>query len=136
METRLMTVRAFVHAHHEEIIQEFAAFAETLMPPGVAMNNLELRDHAEELLTAIVADMGEAQSDDEQGRKSRGLGTAQGMAPSGRLHADARIQHGFSLAAVLAEFRALRASVLRLYEPAAQWTSPKCGASTRRSMKR
>ena len=38
------------------------------------------------------------------------------MAASGRLHADARILHGFSLRAVLAEFRALRATVLRLYE--------------------
>ena len=32
------------------------------------------------------------------------------------LHADNRIQHGFAIGAVLAEFRALRATVLRLYE--------------------
>jgi len=38
------------------------------------------------------------------------------MAESGTLHADDRIQHGFSGPAVLAEFRALRASVLKLYE--------------------
>jgi signal transduction histidine kinase len=38
------------------------------------------------------------------------------MAASGYLHADNRIRHGFSMSAVLAEFRALRATVLRLYE--------------------
>ena len=38
------------------------------------------------------------------------------MAASGVLHADNRIQHGFAIGAVLAEFRALRATVLRLYE--------------------
>jgi signal transduction histidine kinase len=38
------------------------------------------------------------------------------MKASGRLHADDRIQHGFTFRSVLAEFRALRATVLRLYE--------------------
>ena len=38
------------------------------------------------------------------------------MAESGHLHADARIKHGFTPGQLLAEFRALRASVLRLYE--------------------
>jgi signal transduction histidine kinase len=37
------------------------------------------------------------------------------MEASGRLHADDRIQHGFTFRSVLAEFRALRATVLRLY---------------------
>jgi hypothetical protein len=44
------------------------------------------------------------------------LGEAQTMAASGQLHADARVQHGFSLQAIVAECRALRATVLRLYE--------------------
>ena len=38
------------------------------------------------------------------------------MEASGRLHAADRILHGYPFQAVLAEFRALRASVLRLYE--------------------
>jgi hypothetical protein len=110
----------FVEAHHEEIIQEPATFAQTLMPPSAEMTVAELRDHAEELLTAIVLDMGVAQTPSEQSRKSQGFGAAQTMAPSGALHADARIQHGFSLRALVAEFRALRATVLRLYEESSQ----------------
>ncbi|AMY08174.1 Bacteriophytochrome [Luteitalea pratensis] len=38
------------------------------------------------------------------------------MEASGKLHADDRIHHGFTFRSVLAEFRALRATVLRLYE--------------------
>jgi hypothetical protein len=109
-------LRAFVEAHHEAIVHEFAAFAQTLMPADSEMTAVILRDHAEELLTAIVRDMGVPQTVGEQARKSEGLGEAQTMAPAGELHADARVRSGFSLPAIVAEFRALRATVLRLYE--------------------
>ena len=110
-----MSLSAFIREHHEEIISEFAVFARTLMPPGADMTEAELRDHAEEILTAIVLDISVAQTSDEQSRKSHGLGSANTMRASGTLHADDRIRHGFMFRSVLAEFRALRATVLRLY---------------------
>jgi signal transduction histidine kinase len=110
-----MSMTAFIRDHHDEIIGEFAVYARTLMPPGADMTEVELRDHAEELLTAVVEDMSLAQTSDEQFHKSEGRGSAQTMRASGRLHADARIHHGFTFRSVLAEFRALRATVLRLY---------------------
>src|SRR5688572_2274898 len=110
-----MSLSAFIHDHHEEIISEFAVFAKGLMPPGVDMTEAELRDHAEDILTAVVQDMSMAQTSDEQSRKSRGRGSANTMRASGRLHADDRVQHGFTFRSVLSEFRALRATVLRLY---------------------
>jgi signal transduction histidine kinase len=110
-----MSLINFIRKHHEQISGEFAVFAKSLMPPGAAMNDAELRDHAEEILTAMGRDMGAAQTDEEEARRSRGLGSAKAMAASGKLHADSRIRHGFPRAAVLAEFRALRATVLRLY---------------------
>jgi signal transduction histidine kinase len=79
------------------------------------MGDAELRDHADEMLTAVVDDLSVPQSREEQYRKSQGRGAAQSMKASGHLHADARIQHGFTFQSVLAEFRALRASVLQLY---------------------
>jgi signal transduction histidine kinase len=111
-----MSLSGFIRRHHEDIISEFALFARTLMPPGSEMTEAELRDHAEEILTAVVQDMGIAQSPQEESLKSRGLGAAKTMESSGTLHADDRIRHGFPFRAVLAEFRALRATVLRLYE--------------------
>ncbi len=111
-----MSLSAFIRSHHEEIISEFALFAKTLMPPGPEMTEVELRDHAEDILTAVVQDMSIAQSPEEQSLKSRGRGAAKTMESSGTLHADDRILHGFTFRAVLSEFRALRATVLRLYE--------------------
>jgi hypothetical protein len=111
-----MSLSSFIGDHHEEIISEFAVFAKTLIPPGAEMTETELRDHAEDILTAVVRDVGTAQSSEEQSRKSRGLGSAKVMEASGKVHADDRLQHGFTFQSVLAEFRALRATVLRLYE--------------------
>ena len=111
-----MSLRAFVGDHREKIISEFSAFARTLMPAGVDMTEAELRDHAEQILMAVVDDICMPQTAEEQSLKSRGRGSAKIMEASGRLHADDRIQHGFTFRAVLAEFRALRATVLRLYE--------------------
>ena len=111
-----MSLPEFIRGHHEEIIREFAAFAKTLMPPGAEMTDAELRDHAVEILTAIVEDMRLRQTPQEQHRKSHGHGVARSMEASGRIHAEDRIVHGYTFQAVLAEFRALRASVLRLYE--------------------
>ena len=111
-----MALGAFIEQHHDEIIREFTAFAKTLMPTGANMTEAELADHAAEMLTAVVEDMRLAQSAAEQSRKSQGRGYAKTMEVSGKLHADDRIHHGFTFRAVLAEFRALRATVLRLYE--------------------
>jgi hypothetical protein len=111
-----MSLVAFIRHNHEEIISEFAAFARTLMPAGTDLTEAELRDHAEELLTAVVEDINTPQTGDEQSHKSQGRGSAKAMQACGKLHADDRIQQGFTFRAVLAEFRALRAAVLRLYE--------------------
>jgi signal transduction histidine kinase len=89
-----VSLSAFIGAHHEEIIVEFAAFAKTQMPPGIVMTEAELRDHAEDILTEMGLDMSTGQTGAERLNKSR----------------------GFTMTAVLAEFRALRETVLRLYE--------------------
>ena len=111
-----MHLGEFIRTHHDEIISAFEKFARTLMPPGSNMSPSELRDHAEELLTAIVVDMGTSQTPAEESEKARGLGVEHKMMASGKLHADARLGHGFTLGHLVAEFRALRASVLHLYE--------------------
>jgi Signal transduction histidine kinase len=111
-----MALSDFIRLHTDEIINAFEAFARTMMPPGANMVPSELRDHAQEMLTALIADMDGSQSRGEQSKKSMGMGSAHAMEASGHLHADARIRHGFKPAQLLAEFRALRASVLHLYE--------------------
>lgn len=111
-----MPLGAFLERYREEIIGEFSGFARALMMPRSDMTEAELRDHAREMLTAIARDLKTEQSLEEQSEKSQGRGAANVMVSSGRLHAEGRIEQGFTPAQMLAEFRALRASVLRLYE--------------------
>ena len=113
-----MPLADFIERHHDEIIGGFCRFARTLMPQGPEMSETDLRDHAKEMLAAITQDLKTEQSAEEQSEKSKGRGSAHIMAASGHLHAEGRIQHRFTPAQMLAEFRALRASVLRLYERA------------------
>jgi hypothetical protein len=111
-----VALSGFIREHGEEIVDALEAFARALMPAGVNMAPTELRDHAKEMLAALLTDMAASQTDAEQSRKSMGHGAAHALASSGRLHADVDIRHSFTHVEVLAEFRALRASVLRLYE--------------------
>jgi hypothetical protein len=71
-----MSLSAFIRDHHDEIISEFAIFARTLMPPGADMSEAQLRDHAEDILNAVVVDMRIAQTSNEQALKSQGHGSA------------------------------------------------------------
>ena len=115
-----MPLGEFIARHHEDIIGEFSAFARTLIPPGSDMTERDFRDHAKDMLTAIAQDLKTEQTAEEQSEKSKGHGWANVMAASGRLHAEGRIEQGFTPGQVLAEFRALRASVLKLYEGSGQ----------------
>jgi signal transduction histidine kinase len=110
-----MSLRVYIAEHREAIIRDFGAFAKTLQPAGARMSNAELRDHAEEILTALLDEMAAAETP-AAGRAASGSGGSRRMEAAGKLHADNRINHGFTWRAVLAEFHALRANVLRLYE--------------------
>jgi signal transduction histidine kinase len=74
-----------------------------------------LEDSARQLLANIAQDMGEAQSDAHRSEKGRGLRpeNAPEVTRQAQEHADDRLAQGFSLNDVVAEFRALRASVVR-----------------------
>jgi signal transduction histidine kinase len=110
----------FIRNNVEPILVEWESFARRIWPPGVHAEPAELRDSAAEILAAVVADMTTAQTGGEQSEKSMGRG-GRGGAASDRLdhasqvHGVARVGSGLALAAVVAEYRALRASVLRLW---------------------
>jgi signal transduction histidine kinase len=108
----------FIDEDRLPIVAEWEAFALSLTPAATGMTPSALRDHADEILTAIIDDMRSQQTDAEQAEKSKGRGTAQRLGPISKIHAALRIEDGFKLGQVLAEYRALRASVLRLWEAA------------------
>ena len=108
----------FIDEMRLPIVAEWEAFALSLTPAATGMTPSALRDHADEILTAIIDDMRSQQTMEEQAEKSKGRGTAQRLGPIGKIHAALRIENGFKLGQLVAEYRALRASVLRLWQTA------------------
>jgi hypothetical protein len=111
-----MKLSEFIRANHGAIVHEWETFAGTLLPAAGAMSMTGLRDHAEEILAAIVADLELPQGKAEQSQKSKGRGEDHRMESVGKAHAALRIEDGFTLSQLVAEYRALRASVLQLFE--------------------
>jgi len=109
----------FILANVEPILVDWESFARGIWPNAATVDPAEVRDEAEDILRATAVDMQSDQSDAQQAQKSKGV-QPPGDAPSDLTHASsshgtARVASGFDLWAVIAEYRALRASVLRLW---------------------
>jgi signal transduction histidine kinase len=106
----------FITNNLEEILAEWEAFASALLASGQKMTALALRDHAGEILRAIAEDIESEQSDLEQAYKSKGFVVIpEATRTAAMTHGALRYLAGFDLRQLAAEFRALRASVLRLW---------------------
>ena len=112
-----MLLSQFIPEHLEALLEEWDAFARTVLPRNKAMSADKLRDHAREMLVAIASDMQTRQSPTEQKLKSEGgrpRAASNDQSPA-ELHTLHRLAEGFSLDEVVSEYRALRASVIRLW---------------------
>jgi PAS domain S-box-containing protein len=113
-----MRLADFILDNIEPILAEWEVFARGIWP-GVATDPTTLRDHAEEILRAMALDMKSDQTTTQQSDKSKGEGPDdQGggsINSASVLHAVARAESKFQIATVIAEYRALRASVIRLW---------------------
>lgn len=113
------TVRlaSFIEQQMPAILQEWVSFAATLTPAAEGMDAAALRDHAEQMLQAIALDLRTAQTSEQQLAKSRGELAPGSTVPqtAAEIHAVLRATHGFSIQQLVSEYRALRASVLKLY---------------------
>lgn len=107
----------FLRTHAEDILRSWDEFASTVPNTGEALDARALRDHAVEILTAIAADMEQPQSEVQQQAKSRGEAELPQNAEdsAAQTHADARMAVGFGILPMATEYRALRASALRLW---------------------
>ncbi len=113
----------FIIGHTEAILAEWDAFARTLGPAAQDMSALALRDHAKPILIAIAEDMAQPETPREQLEKSQGLQPMAAGSAAGT-HGTLRHVSGFSLLQLTAEYRALRATVLRLWLPKVDHFSP------------
>ena len=112
-----MRLPQFLRENLESILIEFAAFVRTLVPSAGGMTDLALRDHAEDILLAIASDIETAQSESQRRTKSEGRAPAAACREtSATAHGVMRQMAGFDLNQVSGEYRALRATVLRLWK--------------------
>ncbi|GAC1422862.1 MAG: HAMP domain-containing sensor histidine kinase [Burkholderiaceae bacterium] len=108
----------FINSHLEEIISEWEKFAQTLGPAADAMSDLALRDHAKGILQAIALDIGTRQNAAQQYEKSQGQPPEEvDLQSAAAIHGGLRQASDFSLLQLSAEYRALRATVIRLWLP-------------------
>lgn len=111
-----MTLASFILENIDEILKEWVKFARTLS----SASELELealRDDAEAMLRTVAAQMTSGQSDAQQQAKSHGQEPQNdsGVDSAAEMHGDQRYAHGFTLDELVSEYRALRATVIRLW---------------------
>lgn len=111
-----MRLADFILANIEPILAEWVSFARTITPEK---DLVILRDHAPAILRAIALDMKKSQSSLQRSEKSKGDGDegkeSKVLDAVSEEHAVGRANSGFDMMEMLSEYRALRASVIRLW---------------------
>jgi signal transduction histidine kinase len=110
-----MRLSAFIQKNMEIILQEWEDFAITLNPLTSAGKG-KLRDHAKAMLLVICTDLDTFQAVQDGIEKSRGNAPEVVGDTAAESHAIDRLNLGFSIEELMAEYRAMRASVLRLWQ--------------------
>lgn len=117
-----MRLSEFIVTSSEKILSEWEAFARSLAAADT-MDIAALRDHAREMLATIARDLETPQTKQEAADKSKGQSDTDSSTPDtpAQEHGSGRAESGFSMVEMMSEYRALRASVIRL------WTKEKGG---------
>jgi len=107
----------FIRANAEAILLEWVAFARSCAPAAKLMDESTLRDHALAMLRTISADLDTVQTALEQSEKSKGNSDSTSADPdtAAEIHGADRAWSGFTVGEMVSEYRALRASVIRLW---------------------
>jgi signal transduction histidine kinase len=111
-----MRLATFIRSNIEQISADWELFAATLLPEEEFSASV-LRDGIVDMLNEIAIDMDRAQSAEQQQGKSEGNPRRyQHIEDAAERHALARVKMGLSSRQVISEFRALRATVIRLWQ--------------------
>jgi len=113
-----MRLPDFILQNLDAIAAKWETFAGSLFPGRQQMTSLALRDHMKEIMEAVAGDIGTAQTKQEQAAKSEGRAPKILDAPetAAQTHAVLRAKSGLDINQLAAEYRALRASVLQLWQ--------------------
>ena len=113
----LLNISDFITHHMEQILVEWEAFAKTFGASADKMSSDELRDHAKQILEFVVDDIRREETTEQTEAKSHGQKLVSVVDDSASMiHGKLRFTSGFTLSQLIAEYRALRASVLKLWQ--------------------
>lgn len=112
-----MRLSTFIGNNLDAILAHWVAFAREQAPHAANLDVVALLDHGRLILEEIAADMRRPQNDAERQAKSEGnsASASQSNDVPSRSHARQRERQGFEVEQLVAEYRALRATVLRLW---------------------
>ena len=111
-----MRLADFIRDNVKPIVGEWETFAQTLTPAANHMGPLVLRNHIHQILAFIEGDMESPQTPSQQLEKSHGEKPEADYPSAAVVHASLRYDGGFNLDQMVSEYRALRASVVKLWE--------------------
>ncbi|MCT7311964.1 HAMP domain-containing histidine kinase [Ralstonia sp. CHL-2022] len=113
-----MNLSEFIEANLPSLIGDWTEYARKLDSGRSRLSDQQLRNSARDLLLRIAADMREGQTPAQQRAKSEGdrAPSGSGFNEAAHEHADDRLSHGFDINDLVAEYRVLRASVLRRWQ--------------------
>jgi signal transduction histidine kinase len=125
-ESAMQTIRLgdFIQDNVELILRGWEDFARTIEPPALTMDDVELRDHARQMLLVISKDLASPQTDHERSQKSKGLAPSERHDTAAEAHAEARLLSGYTVVQLVSEYRALRCSVMTLWGGRSSQRSP------------
>lgn len=119
-----MQLTTFIEIHEQEILNEWDSFARKVFGDIFKDGKYLARDHAAEILKELVADMNTRQSLEMQMEKSQDIKSSRALPESAaNVHGLLRHDDGLNVSHVVAEFRALRATIFRLWLPTIQHMS-------------
>lgn len=111
-----MRLADFIEKHAVAIVDGAETFAASRAPSMVHMDSDALRDHIPAILEAVVLDLRTPQDAARQRSKSEGRDSDdEGPKSAARSHGRLRAKDGFNVDQMVAEYRAMRAAVLRLW---------------------
>lgn len=112
-----MRLSDFIRQNQEAITIQWVEFAKTASPASRHMTVIELKDHIKEILSFIAHDIESPQTEKQQVTKSYGEGPKEGLDndSAAETHAVLRLEDGFDIDQMVSEYRALRASIIKLW---------------------
>ena len=109
-----MRLADFIIDEMEAILAEWEVFAATLLPAAEGLGPPALRDHAQQILASIANDLAAHQARTKESFQEAANAAGESEAAA-QIHAVLRARGGFDINQLIAEYRAMRASVLRLW---------------------